>query len=172
MTLTFIEKTAGREFRDKARYALAAALLDCPGSAPCDPLARFYRHECPEQEGRTRSIQLSPVTITSPEIWVTWVKKPGEGQAEGSWTAISQEEAANLVSLGKAVEAEQVLAGKFSFTWKKGRCARCGMTVISREGILRDARPVRAEVQGDALVIVQQPGRHQVNRAVLRELEQ
>jgi hypothetical protein len=172
MTLTSVEKTAGRWFSDKAKNALAVALADFPDSAPCSGLAKFYRHECPKQEGRTRSIQLTPVSLRSPEIWVAWVSQSPviPGVPTGSWSVISREEAEDLVAAGDPVEVEQVLAGKFNFTWKRGQCPKCKLMVLSREGILRDSRPGKAQPPGDLAAFSQRP-EYRVTQAARREHE-
>lgn len=141
MTLNRFEKVAGRSFRDGAEALLAISLLENPDSAACSPHVAFFRHECSAVRGRTRAIALEDVTLTSPEIWVTW-----DGDA---LTVISKEEALCLAVEGQPVETEIILAGKFTFTWKRGKCARCALEVMSREGSFRDARPGKARTQED-----------------------
>jgi hypothetical protein len=170
MTLTNVEKTAGRWFRDRAEMALATALADFPDSAPCSALARFYRHECAKQEGRTRSIPLNAVTLHSPEIWVTWHAGDDTAPASPAWVVISREDAEDLVAAGDPVEVEQVLAEKFNFTWTQGLCAKCGQRVLSREGVLRDARPGKASPPGDLAAFSQRP-EYRATKAVRREHE-
>lgn len=140
MALTAIEKCAGKAFRDGSEALLVAAVADHPYSAPCSALAEYYRHEC-VREGRTRSVRLADISLTSPELWVTW---DGDGLR-----VIGRDEAEQLVADGEPVEFEAVLAGKFSFTWKMGSCNLCHLTAISREGVFRDARPLLSARQDD-----------------------
>ena len=162
MALTAVEKCAGLWFRKGAEQVLTQDLLDNPDSAPCSALTMFFRHECPQRKGRTRSIRLDERSLTSPEMWVT--------VREGKLAVISPSEAQYLVDQGEAVEAEHVLAGKFSFTWKKGQCRKCGLTAVSREGILRDLRPERGARQGDLSSFAQGPS-FRATRGVIRERE-
>lgn len=134
MGLTAVEKVAGRRFRTEAQAVLAAALLDFPESVPCSGQIRFFRHECPTVKGRTRAVRLDDMTLLSPEIWV------GCGEDAGEAQAFTPVEAAQRLEAGMVAEYEQVLAGKFSFTWKAGKCGHCGMMVTSREGVLKDVR--------------------------------
>jgi hypothetical protein len=150
MALTPVDKCAGRRFRADAEFALAEAWLMFPKAVPCSAQVRFFRHECPVVKGRTRAIRLDDRTLTSPEIWVCWTGSELE--------AISQSEAQQRLADGIVAEYEQVLAGKFSFTWKAGRCGHCELTAMSREGVLEDARPVQADAQGDLASSVGWPG--------------
>lgn len=147
MALNQVEKCAGRMFRSAAEEVLAAALMDFPDSAPCSAQAEYFRHGC-NRGGRTRSVHLEDITLTSPELWVTWA----DG---GGLRVISRAEAETRVAGGEAVEFETVLAGKFSFTWKKGSCPSCHLTAISREGVFRDARPLGSSRQDDLAVFSQ-----------------
>jgi len=140
--LNAVEKCAGRKFRAGADTVLAASLLDFPDSAPCSVRARFYRHECSAVKGRTRAIRLDDRMLASPEIWVT----AGE---DGNLEALFQDEAQRRLELGAVAEYQQVLAGKFTFTWKHGKCGHCGLAAISREGVLADARPATVVHQDD-----------------------
>jgi len=141
VSLNRFEKVAGRLFREEARKSLAISLAESPEYAPCDPTISFFRHDCEAEEGRTRSIQLFDVTLCSPELWVTW---SGE-----ELFVIAQDRAASLVAEGTPVEAEVILAGKFSFTWKRGTCRNCGLVAISPDGLFRDARPRKGLSQDD-----------------------
>ncbi len=141
MTLNRFEKVAGRSFRAGAEALLATSLLENPDSAACSPHVLFFRHECSAVRGRTRAIQLEDVILTSPELWVTW-----DGD---SLMAISRQEATDLATGGQPVETEIILAGKFTFTWKRGKCAKCGLEVMSREGAFKDARPGKKWSQED-----------------------
>lgn len=136
MALTAFEKCAGKWWRAQAEQMRLAITA---GAVPCSPYVAFYRHECPEQEGRTRSIALDEEGFDSPEIWVTWM----EGLA-----VISQQDAEALVASGIAVEVEQILAGKFRYTWKKGECPKC-LAHVASEGVFRDARPLPNGRQDD-----------------------
>lgn len=147
MGLSRIEKCAGRWFRGEAEKLLAASLIDFPDSAPCSPHVYRYRHPCPEVAGRTRSIALQDVIVSSPEIWVSWNGDDVQ--------VITRGEAEALVAAGTAVEFETVLAGKFEFTWKNGRCDKCGLRAISREGEFSDARPVHGMQQEDLATFTQ-----------------
>jgi hypothetical protein len=147
MALTAVEKCAGKWFRDQAAKELEQERRAGGESAACSPQVRYFRHECPRQEGRTRSISLGETVLTSPETWVTW-----KGDALG---VISREEAERLVAADTPVEFETVLAGKFSFTFKTGRCPKCRLQVVSAEGVLRDARPVLSSQQGDLATFTQ-----------------
>jgi hypothetical protein len=135
MGLSVIEKRAGRAFREGAQLALAVAWADFPDSAPCSAQVSFFRHECPVVKGRTRAIRLDDVTLASPEIWVCW----NEGGL--ALEALFPSEAQQRLDSGIVAEYEVILAGKFSFTYKSGKCGHCGMTAMSREGVLKDARP-------------------------------
>lgn len=141
--LTALEKAAGRHFRGAAEQVLAVSLLDHPDSAPCSYRVKFFRHEC-AVEGRTRSVRLEDMTLTSPEMLVSI--------RGGELAVIEAALAERLVSYGMPVEYEVILAGKFSFSWKYGECGRCGLTVMSREGVLKDERPRQPEkVQRDLM---------------------
>jgi hypothetical protein len=137
------------------------SLADFADCAPCSAHVQFYRHECSRQLGRTRSIQLKDMTYTSPELWVTW--------HDDELTVITRDAAEFLVSKGEPVEFEAVLAGKFSFTWKTGVCAKCGLLAAS-EGVFRDARPQPVTKQGD-LAVFTQGQQLQVTKGVMREHE-
>ncbi len=143
MALTAVEKCAGRLFRVKAEWALGAALLDFPDSAPCSAQVSFFRHPCEAVKGRTRAIRLADVTITSPEIWVCWDEDAGELRA------LTPQEAQERLDDGAVAEYETILAGKFSFTWKRGKCGHCDLIALSREGVFADARPAGKVRQGD-----------------------
>lgn len=119
---------------------LAAAWGDFPDSAPCSAQVKFYRHECAMSAGRTRSVPLQDVKVTSQEVLVNWNK--------GDPRILTRPEAEELATR-QAVELDVVLAGKFSFTWKNGKCGKCGLTVMSREGVFRDARPREGLTQDD-----------------------
>jgi hypothetical protein len=150
VALTEIEKCAGRWFRDGAESVFAAAWALFPASAECSPQVRFFRHECPAVKGRTRAVRLEDMTLTSPEIWVYW-----NGTA---LEAVSPQQAQQRLADGVVVEYEQVLAGKFSFTWKQGKCRHCGLSVISREGVLKDVRAAPKIEQGDLAIPGVWPG--------------
>jgi hypothetical protein len=138
MALTNFEKCAGKWWRDVKAEPFRLARAD--GCAPCSPRVAFYRHECAEQEGRTRSIALGQEGFRSPEIWVTW--------SGDDLKVIGRDEAEELVAKGEPVEFEVILAGKFSYDWKTGECPRCHLKVIS-EGVFKDARPLPAARQDD-----------------------
>jgi hypothetical protein len=123
---------------------------------------QFYRHECPEQQGRTRSFPLKDLTYTSPELWVTW--------ADGEMRVISPQEAEDLVAAGEVVEFETVLAGQFSFTWKQGECRFCHLVAVSTDSILKDARPLKAALSGDLASFTQEQS-FRVTKGVSREHE-
>jgi hypothetical protein len=135
MALSKAEKCAGRMFREGAEWLLAIAWQGSPDSMPCSAQVSFFRHECPKVEGRTRAIRLEDVTVASPEIWVCWNEDTEELEA------LTPQDAQSRLDGGAVVEYEQILAGKFAFTWKQGKCGRCGAVAMSREGVLSDARP-------------------------------
>jgi hypothetical protein len=141
MALTEVEKCAGRLFRGMAEQVLAVAWTDFPDCAPCSPQVSFFRHECSAAKGRTRAVLLRDMTLVSPEIWVSW--------ENDKLMCRSPREAQQRMEEGVVAEYETVLAGKFEFTWKQGKCGRCQLTVLSREGVLKDARPAFKIKQGD-----------------------
>jgi hypothetical protein len=142
MALTAIEKCAGKMFRAGAESLLAEAWRIAPDSAPCSEKVAFFRHPCKQVKGRTRAIRLEDVTVTSPEIWVCWTDDVLE--------ALTPAQAQLRLEIGEVAEYEQVLAGKFTFTWKRGRCGHCNLRAMSREGELKDMRPGRKIAQDDA----------------------
>lgn len=144
--LSPVEKCAGRFFRDQAEMNMAAALLDFPDSAPCSAQVAFYRHPCKMVKGRTRAIQLKDMMLISPEIWVCW-----HDDTE-SYEALSAVEAQVRLNAGVVAEYETVLAGKFTYAWKQGKCGHCDLIAISREGVFKDARPAAKLPQNDLQV--------------------
>lgn len=160
MALSEFEKTAGRSFRKSARQALNAVRAEHPDAAPTSESVRYYRHECSAVKGRTRAILLEDRTLTSPEIWVTWTGT--------QLRVISQEEAQQIVRRGDPLEFETVLAGKFSYTWKYGKCHSCYLEVLSRDGVFKDARPLPAMQQED-LAIFTGGMENRATRAMRRE---
>jgi hypothetical protein len=151
MPLTEVEKCAGREFRKRAEVVLEVAWADFPDCTPCSAQVSFFRHECPAVKGRTRAVQLKDMTLISPEIWVCW--------NEGVLVAIGGvPEAQQRLADGIVDEYEQVLAGKFSFTWKQGKCSHCQLPVMSREGVLKDNRATVKIEQGDLAIPGAWPG--------------
>jgi hypothetical protein len=143
MALSVVEKCAGRRFREGAELLLAAAWTDWPDSMPCSEKISFFRHPCEAVKGRTRAIRLEDMVVSSPEIWVCW--------DEGSEVleAMAPETAQGRLDAGVVAEYEQILAGKFTFTWKQGKCGHCHRMALSREGELKDARPGAKLTQGD-----------------------
>ena len=157
MTLNRFEKAAGKSFRAEATRDLALSLASFPDSVPCSPYVSYFRHECPAVKGRTRSVILEDITLASPQILVTW---GGE-----DYEVISADEAEAAVAAGHPVEAEVILAGKFTFSWVRGKCGKCGLVVMSREGVFRDARPDKGEAQADLASLTG------VNKLVVRKGE-
>lgn len=142
MGLTQVEKTAGRWFRASAQAMLEQSWAAAPEAAPTSSYVRFYRHNCEAVKGRTRAVTLDEVKVVSPEIWVTL----GD---EGELKVISREDAEAVVAGGDPLEFEAVLAGKFEYVWRTGECGHCHLQVLSGEGILNDARPLRGPRQDD-----------------------
>lgn len=143
MALTVVEKCAGRLFRERAEHILGIAWLDAPDSMPCSEKISFFRHPCVAVKGRTRAINLKDMTFTSPEIWVCW------NETETELQAMTPAEAQKRLEAGEVAEYEQILAGKFTYTWKRGECGHCHQVAMSRVGELKDARPAAKIRQAD-----------------------
>jgi hypothetical protein len=151
MALTVVEKCAGKRFRESAELLLGTAWSDSPDSMPCSEKISFFRHPCPEVQGRTRAIRLEDMTVTSPEIWVCWNEDSEELEA------LTPGEAQKRLDTGVVAEYEQILAGKFSYTWKRGKCGHCHQVAMSRAGELKDARRSVKETQTDLGAQASQP---------------
>jgi hypothetical protein len=143
VALTAVEKCAGKLFREGAMRVLDHAWDDSPDSMPCSEKISFFRHPCVAVKGRTRAIQLKDMTLTSPEIWVCW------NEVDEMFEALTPVQAQQRLETGEVAEYEQVLAGKFTFTWKRGECGHCHQVAMSRAGELRDVRPTNKIQQGD-----------------------
>jgi hypothetical protein len=163
MGLTQTDRAAGAQFKFRAQHALDCLWVENRAAAQCSPQVRFYRHECPAVDGRTRSVRLEDRTYTSPEMWVDWNK--------GNPQVYSEAQANERLARGMVAEYETVLAGRFAFTWKTGECKHCHLTVMSREGVLKDLRPAVRDKDkaGDLAVFAQGPLDVTLTPAIKRE---
>ncbi len=126
MTLTDLEKMAGRIYRDLSQAALEEShLADPPTFVPL-PWLRHYRHNCPLRNDRSTSLELKEVYVLSPELWVCYCSALGE----------HSDSFPHRDCQGGKVAAEK---GRFAFIYKEGKCG-CGATARSTAGRLVDAR--------------------------------
>lgn len=104
MSLTALEKQAGRAFRDARQALLDARNEASPPKVFALPLWRVVRHECPVAGGASIGVTLRAVIEPSPEC-----RGPDD---------------AKVIAAG----------GRFAFVWKEGKCSGCGLTVRTRRG--------------------------------------
>jgi hypothetical protein len=123
VTLTPVQKKAGRAFRAERQAALDALNGREPPGQPVLVFWRVVRHECPEAGGASTCVTLREHRETSPAYWVCYcgVVSP---LIPGSFPHSDCDG-------GKMVTAE----GQFTFTWKEGHCSGCGLVLRSRAGI-------------------------------------
>lgn len=79
--LSAAEKAAGRSFLDGHQAALDLEWKTDPDAAKAPPFLCEYRHDCPTKRGKTQSLRLHEVYVTSP---------PYEGVPAGFFAFIYQ----------------------------------------------------------------------------------
>lgn len=123
MTLTDLEKQAGRRFRDTRQAVLDELNRGYPAEGLADPLLRVVRHQCPARRGASTGIALREHYETSAEYWVCYC---GVIAPKGEFRVFPHDDCDG----GKLVAAE----GLFCFIWKDGRCPDCQLVLRSVTG--------------------------------------
>lgn len=120
MSLTPVEKQAGRAFRDARQSALSLLNETWPPDRYALVFWRVVRHECEKAGGASIGITLREVCEPSPEYWQCYCGEVGlPGKAFPH----------RACGVSKVVAT----AGQFAFIWKKGKCS-CGLAVRTRKG--------------------------------------
>ncbi len=118
MSLSDLEKKAGRIFRVGCQSVLDDLNAASPPGGEADPLHRVDRHACPRRGGASIGIELTEHR-TAPEDF------PREDCGAGKIAAV---------------------AGLLTFIWKDGRCPDCGLVLRSSRGrvaLTADLQPLK-----------------------------
>ncbi len=127
MSLSPVERAAGRKFQGACRDALEAALELNPPDATVLPFLSQFRHNCRSRGGRSTALELREFYELSPEYLVV-TDECCETQA------YLPEDAPG------GVGAVTVPAGRFGFIVLSGKCSDCELRVHSSSGRLVNAQ--------------------------------
>jgi hypothetical protein len=125
MSLTDLEKHAGRVFRDSRQAGLDALNASEPPGGDADPLLRVVRHPCAARGGASIGIALRQHYQASPELWVCYC---GVIEPKGEFRVFPHDDCDG----GKIAAADGLLC----FIWKDGRCPECRLVLRSARGII------------------------------------
>lgn len=134
MSLSDLEKKAGRTFRDARQSVLDDLNAAFPSGGEADPLHRTVRHACPGQGGASIGIELTEHREASPLYWVCYCSRV----AEYIQYVFPHEDCQGGVPAAEA--------GLLSFVWKDGRCPDCGLVLRSSRGrvaLTADLQPLK-----------------------------
>jgi hypothetical protein len=134
MTLTALEKEAGRKFRAGQQAVLGELNRQEPPGGEADPLHRTVRHACPAHDGASIGIELTEHREASPLYWVCYCSLV----AEYIQYVFPHEDCQGGVPAAGA--------GLLSFVWKDGRCPDCGLVLRSSRGrvaLTADLQPLK-----------------------------
>lgn len=141
MPLSYVEKQAGRAFRDARQAALDARNQADPPGVYVLALWRVVRHECPAAGGASTGITLREVCEPSPEYLACYCSAVGD---------------ASPYFPHDDCDGSSVIAavGQFAFIWKEGKCsgAGCGLAARTRRGrfvIAADRLPDHGRTNGE-----------------------
>jgi hypothetical protein len=123
MTLTTAEKLAGRAFRAERQAALDALNEASPPGEYVLVFWRVVRHACKAVGGASIGISLRAHCVASPEYQVCYCGAVGATD----WHFPHDD-----CDGGKVIAAD----GRFTWTWKEGKCSGCGQAVRTRTGRL------------------------------------
>lgn len=137
MTLSVVEKQAGRLFRDGRQAVLDALNAEDPPGGDALAWWEVYGHDCPAAAGARTGIRLREHYEVSGLYLACGcfaIGEPGDGFPHAAC---------------KGSAAAILLPGRLAFIWKEGRC-RCGLLVRSSRGITVVAadRPPRRRPRG------------------------
>ena len=124
--LTHAERSAGKWWRAQRDAELKRLNAEEPVNEHPPPYVRHIRHLCPGIAGRSVSFDYAEVYVTSPALMVSNKLKV---------QVLDQELAEN--SPPRKVDAV-ILAGRFGYVYREGRCAGCGHTARSLTGRVVD----------------------------------
>jgi hypothetical protein len=136
MSLSDLEKKAGRIFRAGRQSVLDDLNAASPPGGEADPLHRVDRHACPHRGGASIGIELTEYREASGLYRVCYcgcvalVTAP-EGDFPHEDCGASK------------IAAE---AGLLTFVWKEGRCPDCGLVLRSHHGrvaLTADLQPLK-----------------------------
>jgi hypothetical protein len=123
VTLTSLQKAAGRQFRQDQLSLLRERNQTSPPGMYVMALWRVPRHDCPVAGGTSTGTTLRERYDLSPEYRVCYCSMVGataryfpHDDCDGSKVAAP--------------------AGLFAFVWKEGRCSGCGLTSRSGDGLV------------------------------------
>jgi hypothetical protein len=136
MSLTDLEKAAGRKWRASCQRVLDELSDAEPAGGGANPLLRVIRHPCAARGGASVGIELREHYLASPELWVCYC---GVIEPCGEFRVFPHDDCDG----GKIAAA----AGLFCWIWKDGRCLDCELVLRSRHGLidLAASRPPERE---------------------------
>lgn len=142
MPLSYVEKQAGREFRDARKAVLDARNAQDPPGVFVLPWWRVVRHECPAAGSASIGITLREVCEPSPEYLACYCS--AIGLARPGFFPHADCDGSSVISA----------AGRFAFIWKEGKCsgAECGLLARTRRGrfvIAADRLPDHGRTNGE-----------------------